>query len=526
MGALGNVTGFWEGLTGPSRRLIIGAAAIFLVGVVLLMKLSGSTSYATLATPSSAGDAAAITKQLDQLGIKYKLTGAGTTIQVPSGQVDQARIDLAGSGVLDGGSVVGNEIFDKSNLGATDFTNQVNLVRATEGELVRAIERLDPVQSATVNIAMPKDQLFTDDQQPVTAAVVLTMKLGQQLDSGQVEGITKLVSGSVAGLKASGVTITDSQGNILQGQDASATGAGAANERLSIEGAYERSMQSKLDAMLAATLGPGMAVTQVHAALNLDKVTTDSETYPDKTKVVPLQTDTSKEKLDSTGGGSGAVTGTSANTPAGNTFPSTTSGSGSTKYTKDQGTVTNGVDRVRSQVESTPGAVVSQSVAVQISDKVPQNVRNTLPDLIKAAVGYNAKRGDNVTVTPVPFATNGTAVTAAAAAAKAAKDGSSASAGGGMDIMGLAKTAGAVIGLILLALFARKSLRRRQSDLEKALPELLKRGPVPVSELTGGPVRQLEGQRKSPIETQMEDLAKRKPEDVAQLLRGWLLENR
>jgi flagellar M-ring protein FliF len=524
MGALGNVTGFWEGLTGPSRRLIIGAVAIFLVGVVVLMKFSGSDSYATLATPASASDASAITKQLDSLGIRYKLTNGGGTIQVPSSEVDKARIDLAGSGVLDGGAVVGNEIFDKSNLGATDFTNRVNLVRATEGELVRAIQRLDPVQSATVNIAMPQEQLFTEDQQPTTAAVVLTMKLGQQLDPGQVDGIMKLVAGSVPGLKATGVTITDSQGNILKG--ASDASAGAANERMTIEGAYERSMQSKLDAMLAATLGPGMAVTQVHANLNLDKVTTDSETFPDKTKVVPLQTDTSKEKLDSTGGGSGAATGTSANTPAANTFPATTSGSGTTKYSKATDTTTNGVDRIRSQVEQTPGAVVKQSVAVQVSDKVPSAVQASLPALIQAAVGYDAKRGDIVNVQAVPFATNGTAVTAAAAAEKAAKSGT-ASAGGGMDIMGLAKTAAALIGLLMLAFFARKSLRGRQSDLEKALPELLKRGPVPVSELPGGqPVRQLEGQRKSPIEAQMEDLAKRKPDDVAQLLRGWLLENR
>ena len=524
MGALGNVTGFWEGLTGPSRRLLIAAVAIFLVGIFVLMRFSGSDSYSTLATPASASDAAAITKQLDQLGVRYKLADGGSAIQVPSSQVDKARIDLASSGVLDGGAVVGNEIFDKSNLGATDFTNRVNLVRATEGELVRAIQRLDPVQSASVNIAMPQEQLFTNDQQPTTAAVVLTMKLGQQLDAGQVEGIMKLVAGSVPGLKASGVTITDSQGNILQGASAASTGAGAASERMGIEGAYERSMQSKLDAMLAATLGPGMAVTQVHAALDLDKVTTDSETFGKNS--VPLQTDTSKETLDSTGGGSGAATGTSANTPAGNTFPATTSGSGTTKYDKQTGTQTNGVDRVRSQIEKTPGAVVNQSVAVQISDKVPAAVQASLPALIQAAVGYDAKRGDVVSVQAVPFASNGTAVTAAAAAAKASTSGS-ASAGGGPDIMGLAKTAGALVGLLMLAFFARKSLRGRQSDLEKALPELLKRGPVPVSELPGGTaVRQLEGQRKSPIEAQMEDLAKRKPDDVAQLLRGWLLENR
>lgn len=522
MGALGNVTGFWEGLTGPSRRLLIGAVVIFIVGIFVLMRFSGSDSYVTLATSTSAADASAITKQLDSLGIRYQLTDGGSTVQVPAADVDQARIDLAGSGVLEGGAVVGNEIFDKSNLGATDFTNRVNLVRAREGELSRAIGRLDPIQSATVKIAMPEEELFTSEQRPTTAAVVLTMKPGQELDSGQVEGITKLVSMAVPGLDAKGITITDSQGNILEGGAAGASGAGAASERLAIEGAYERSVQSRLDAMLAATLGPGKAVTQVRAQLDLDKVTTDSETF-DPEKVVELESETSSEELNSTGGAAGAVAGAAANTPPGNTFPATTGGNGTTEYTKESGSTRNGVDRVRSQIEKTPGAVVSQSVAVQLSDQVPAADVEAITRSIQAAVGFNADRGDTVQVETVAFAEDGTAITAAKAAAEAAENPPAAA--GGLDIMNLAKTAGAAIGLLLFALFVRKSLRGRQSELEKALPELLKQGPVPVSELTGAAaVRQLEGQRKSPIEAQMEDLARRKPDDVAQLLRGWLVE--
>ncbi len=98
MGALGNVTGFWEGLTGPSRRLLIGAVVIFIVGIFMLMRFSGQDSYATLSTSTSAADASAITKQLDTLGIRYKLTDGGSTVQVPSSEVDKARIDLASSG--------------------------------------------------------------------------------------------------------------------------------------------------------------------------------------------------------------------------------------------------------------------------------------------------------------------------------------------------------------------------------------------------------------------------------------------
>lgn len=531
MGALSNITGFWEGLTGPSRRLLIGAVAIFMVGIFLLMRFSGQDSYATIASAGSAADTAAITKELDSLGIRYKLADGGTTVQVPSSELDRARVDLASSGVLDGGGVVGNEIFDKSNLGATDFTNRVNLVRATEGELSRTIGRLDPVQAAKVKIAMPQERLFTDEQEPTTAAVVLTMRPGQDLDSSQVEGITKIVSRAVPGLKADNVTITDSKGNVMEPGGASASVAGGAADRIAMESAYERGMQGRLDAMLAATLGPGKAVTQVRASLDLDKVVTDSETF-DKTTLVPLESETSEETLKSDGSSTGNVTGTAANTPPGNSFPATTSGNGTTDYSKTSTSERNGVDRVRSQIEKTPGAVVSQSVSVQVSNEVPNDTIASLEESIKAAVGFDKDRGDVVSVVAVPFSEEGTAVTDAKAAADGAEEGGAAAgAAGGLDIMGLAKTGGALVGLLLLALFARKSLRGRQSDLEKALPELLKRGPVPISDLPGGgaaampgSLRQLEGQRKTPVEAQMEDLATRKPDDVAQLLRGWLLE--
>lgn len=528
MGSLSRVTGFWEGLTGPSRRLIVGAVLIFVVGMFLLWRFSGQTSYSNLVTSATADDAAAITSQLQDKGIPYKLSDGGSTVRVPSSSLDEARLDLASSNLLDGGGSVGFEIFDKSNLGATDFTNRVNLVRATEGELSRTISRLDPVESATVKVAMPEEQLFSDEQQPTTAAVVVATKAGQELDPGQVKGITKLVAMAVPGLKVADVTVTDSQGNILDGADADTSGTGAAGERIALQNSYSNNMQHQLDGMLAAVLGPGKAVTKVSAVLDLDKTTTDSETY-DKNSVVPLESDTSKETLKSAGGSTGAVAGTSANTPTTSTFPSTASGSGDTDYNKSSEAIKNGVDRVRSQVQKTPGTITSQAISVQVSDKVPTAVVAGLEDTIKAAVGFQAGR-DQINVQAVPFAADGTAVTAAAAAAKAAKSGGSGG-GGGLDMMALAKTALAAIGVILLALFARRSLRRRQTDLEKALPELLKRGPVSVAELGAGApagapmvgVPQLEGQRKNQIEAQMEDLALRKPEDVAQLLRGWLL---
>lgn len=519
------VTGFWGGLTGPSRRLIIAAAAIFLVAVFVLMRFTGQTSYATLASSLEPRDASAITTELDTLGVPYKLTNGGSAIEVPESSLDQARLDLAGTNVLSGGGV-GFEIFDESNFGATDFTNRVNFVRAMEGELSRTIGRLEPVNSATVKIAMPEEELFTSEQDPTTASVVLSMRTGAELTPAQVRGVSRLVANAVPGLEADAITITDSRGNILEASDEDASGAGAASQRITLERNYEQSVQQRLDGMIAAVVGPGKAVTQVDAQLDLDKVTTDEETF-DPESSTPLQEETSNERLQSEGGGSGAAAGAATNTPGGATYPAGgAGGGGDTDYTKRTTNRTNGVDRVRNQIERAEGAVTRQSIAVTVSDEVPADVVESLEQTVAAAAGIQEGR-DQLTVVRVPFAEDGTAkleATGAAGATDAAEE------SGGWSQADMIKTGAAALGVLLLAFFSWRSLRRRQSDLEKALPELLKAGPVPVAELEPPeptePMHRLEGQNRSTLEAQMEDLAMRRPEDVAQLIRGWLVERR
>lgn len=533
-GVLTRVTGFWGGLTGPSKRLIIAAVVIFLVGIVVLMRFAGQVEYATLASSLNERDAAAITTELDTLGVTYRLANGGTSIEVPSSALDQTRLDLASTNVLSGANV-GFEIFDKSNLGATDFTNRVNLVRATEGELSRTIGRLEQVQSATVKVAMPEQELFSAEQDPTTASVVLSIRPGANLEPAQVKGITRLVANAVPGLKSGDITITDSQGNILEGAGEDLSGTTVAARRLALEQQYEQSVQRRLDGMLAAVLGPGKAVAQVDASLDLDKVTTDSETFNPASRT-PLDSESTNEQLDSSGGAGGAPAGAAVNTPGGATYPAGgAGGSGDTKYTKRTKRETNGVDRTRSQIQRTEGAVVRQSVAVQVSDEVPAKTIASLEKSIAAAIGIQPGR-DQLSVEAIPFAEDGTArVDAAAAAAAAAEPPAEPTTG--MSQQDMIKTGIAAFGVLVLLLIAWRSLRRRQGTLEKALPELLKGGPVPVAELTAPipvahpmdsdpSVRRLEGQSKTGIEAQMEDLALRRPEDVAQLIRGWLVEKR
>ncbi|HWH15703.1 MAG TPA: flagellar basal-body MS-ring/collar protein FliF, partial [Miltoncostaeaceae bacterium] len=402
MGALRKVTDFWGSLAGPSRRLLIGAVVIFAVGLFLLMRLSGSTDYATLVSGASTQDAAAITRQLEGAGIPFRTRDGGATVEVPSGQLDQARLDLASSSLLEGGgSTVGFDIFDKQGFGATDFTQRVNLVRAMQGELSRTIGRLEQVESARVSIAMPQDRLFTEDQKPITASVLLSLRPGATLEPQQVSGVSRLVAMAVPGLEAKNITITDTQGNILDGADGDPTGASGANTRMEIEAAYEQRTQAKLNAMLAGILGPGKAVTQVDAVLNLDRSSTESESY-DPDSAVVLDEQSSTENLRSRGGGSGAAAGATANTP-GNTFPATGGGNGSTDYRKGTQSRRNGVNRTRTSTEAVPGTITKQSVAVQISDEVPDATVAQIQEAVQAAVGYEAER-DTISVQRVAFA--------------------------------------------------------------------------------------------------------------------------
>lgn len=520
--------GFWNGLAGPSRRMIVSAVVIFGVGLVLLMRLSGSVSYATLnEQPLEAAEAKAAADQLTALGIPYRFTDGGASIQVPTDQRTTASMELRAAQALGGGGGPGWEIFDKSSLGATDFTQRVNLVRAMEGELSRTIGRLEPVQSAIVKIAMPQERLFTSEQQPTTASVVLTLAPGALLEPGQVKGITRLVAMSIPGLKTEDITVTDSSGNILEG-GTEATGATAADTRMAIQRRYERETQGRLDAMLAAILGPGKAVTQVHAVLDLDKVTTESETFDDES-ATPLDRETSRERLQSEGGtAAGGRAGATANTPG--AAPFAAGAAGNTDYSKTTERSRIGVDHTRSTIERTPGTIQRQAISVQVSDDVPAETVASLEEAVSAAVGFQQGR-DQISVQAVPFSEEGAAARAATTPPAATPP----PAGAPFDPMSLLKPGLAGLGVLVLLFLSRRSLRRRQTALERALPELLAKGPVSLAELGAPaaalgaptePIAQLEGQRKTPVEQQMEDLAKRKPDDVAQLLRGWLVEGR
>src|SRR3954468_3682704 len=241
--------------TTPQGKAVMAASA---VGVVVLlfvmMKLASAPSYTAMLTGLNPAETGKITAALDTAGVGYQIANNGTALSVDKGQVARARIALAEQGLPSKGQP-GFELFDKQKLGASDFQQKVTYQRALEGQIASTIGQVQGVSGAQVSLVLPEDQLFSDQQSPATAAVLLSGS-SAGLDPSAVRGIASLVSSSVKGLKPQSVSITDSTGQLLwPNSDSSAANGGGAS-KLTAQTRYNASLQGSLDAMLAQTLGP------------------------------------------------------------------------------------------------------------------------------------------------------------------------------------------------------------------------------------------------------------------------------
>src|ERR687897_1025577 len=180
----------------PTRsKIVLGAGALAVVFVLFFMlRLASAPSYTPLVSALDPADTGKVTAALDEQGIGYELRANGTAVAVQKAQVSDARIALASSGVAaSSGSQAGFELFDEQKLGASDFQQKVTYQRALEGEIGRTIEAVDGVTGAQVQLVLPEDSLFADEESPATAAVMLTGP-SDALESGAVRGIAQLTA--------------------------------------------------------------------------------------------------------------------------------------------------------------------------------------------------------------------------------------------------------------------------------------------------------------------------------------------
>ena len=513
---------------GQKTVAVVGGVAI-LFAAFFVFRWASTPSYAPLFTNVAAADASAIVDELEAAGTPYQLSDGGATILVPRAEVYDERIRLSGEGLPSEGSS-GYAILDKQDLSTSQFQEETGYKRAMEGELQKTIEALDPVDTAVVHLALPQKELFSEEEKPSTASVLVQTRPGDSLTPEQVQAVVHLVASSVEGLDPKQVTVADSTGKVL-----TTSGDGfdtAADTRSQQVKAFEDKMSGSVQAMLDKVLGAGNTAVQVTADLNFDKTTTNTKRYFTDPKAVPLSDTTLTETYTAPGTpGVGGVVG-----PDGQLDP--TAGSGrkgdATNYRKEQRTADNAVGETTEQREAAPGTVDSLHVGIVLDQEAAGNVTPAeVKSLVSSGLGIDTTRGDTVEVTSMAFdRTSQEAATKAIAAAKAADDRAA--------LMSMLKTAALVLviaGLFFAAwLRSRKRAKLRDEAASYVVEQIRRRDAVDQTQLVPvlpapaplelDPAVIDQANLRAAARDEIAAMVERQPEEVAQLLRGWLVDSR
>ncbi len=396
---------------GPARIAAMAAVTLTLVGFFAFVILRVSRpDMGVLFSDLSMQDSSAVVRELDARGIAYETKGeSGQTVMAPRADLAKLRMDLAGKGLPSQGGV-GYEIFDKGDaFSSTSFVQNVNHLRAMEGELARSIRAIGRVQGARVHLVIPERRLFERDREAPSAAIVV--KLMGDLDPSQVRAIRHLAASAVEGLKPERVSIVDERGRLLAdgARGAEAEGAGLMEER---QGGIERRLRAQIEEIVAGIVGQGRARVQVAAEMDLNRVESRSESFDPESRVV-RSTQTRSENSQ-TGGGEGQVT-------VGNELPGAGQGQGQTaqkdQSQKNEETTNYEISRV-TRVETLEGGRLKRlSVAVVVDGlyvpgpdgktvyqpRPPAEIER-IAALVRTAVGFDKARGDQVEVVNLRFA--------------------------------------------------------------------------------------------------------------------------
>jgi len=393
----------------------LAAAAGMTIGLIvffvfLATRLSTS-QLALLFDDLKPDDTARIVQQLDSMGIQNEVSSNKRQVRVPSDQVARLRLALAEQGLPQDGSI-GYEVFDRDQtLGTSSFIQNINHVRALEGELARTIASFTSVRAARVHLVLPRREVFSRQRLDASASVVLKMRGATRLDRGQVDSVRHLVATAVPNLKPEHISIVDDRGTLLaRGGDGAENFAALNAEEQRV--AFESRLTHALEELLEPSLGIGNVRTEITAEMDFDRVVTNEEIFDPDGQVIRSRQEVS-ESNQSKDGDSGAVSvGQSLpNAPAAGNENNSQSASNRTEEA-----VNFEISKtVRSHTRE-GGNTKRLSVAVLVNDRVTANAdgeatyeqRNAeelanIERLVKSAVGFNESRGDTVQVVNMRF---------------------------------------------------------------------------------------------------------------------------
>ena len=397
---------------GAARMAAMAAVTLALIGFFsfLVVRMS-APQMVPLFTDLTVEDSSSIVKDLERQAIKYELKGDGSTVMVPKDQVARLRMKLAEAGLPKGGGV-GYEIFDKSDaLGATSFIQNINHLRALEGELARTIRSIERVQAARVHLVLPERPLFSRDKVEASASIVL--KVRGALEPQQIRAIRHLAASAVNGLKPERVSIVDESGRLLADGAKSANameGAGADERKV----AFESRLRGEVEAIVSSIVGPGHARVQITADFDVNRITQTSDRFDPEGRVVR----SSQTREEQSASGEGATQGPVS---VGNELPGAdrngAAGGARDQNRKSEEIVNYEISRITKTEVIEAGRVNRISAAVLVDGIYAKNERgetvyqprsreeiDRIAALVRSAIGFDAKRGDQLEVVNLRFA--------------------------------------------------------------------------------------------------------------------------
>jgi len=398
---------------GAARLGAMAAVTAAMVGlfafIILRVTAPQMTPVFTDLTPE---DSAAIVKDLERQAIPYELKNDGAIVLVPRDRMTRIRMKLAEGGLPKGGGV-GYEIFDKSDtLGATSFVQNINHLRALEGELARTIKAIDRVQAARVHLVLPERPLFSRDKIEPSASIVLRVR--GALEAQQVRAIRHLVASAVNGLKPQRVSVVDEAGNLLA--DGAATGpdtaiGGTGQER---QANFERRLKDQIESIVSSVVGPGRARVQLSAEFDFNRITETFDKFDPEGRV--LRSSQTREESSGSDSKDGQVT-------VGNELPGgqpqgQQPAQGQRDQSKKSEEIVNYEISRSTKTEVTEGGRVKRvSAAVLVDGSYAKNDKgdvayqprskeelDRIAALVRTAIGFDQKRGDQIEIVNLRFA--------------------------------------------------------------------------------------------------------------------------
>jgi flagellar M-ring protein FliF len=522
--------------------MVAVTAALISFFAFVIMRVT-TPQMTTLFTDLSVEDSSGVVKELERQAIPFELRNDGAAILVPKDKVTRLRMKLAEGGLPKGGGV-GYEIFDKSDaLGTTSFVQNINHLRALEGELARTIHAIDRVQAARVHLVLPERPLFSRETPEPSASIVVRVR--GALEPQQIRAIRHLVASAVNGLKPQRVSIVDEAGHLLA--DGAATGSDAdnavADER---RASLEKRMRNQVEAIVSSVVGAGRARVELSADIDYNKITQTSDRFDPEGRV--LRSSQTREESSATADNSGQVT-VNNELPGNKGQDNATPARDQSKKTEETNNYE--ISRTTKTEVTEAGRVNRISVAVLVDGSYSKNDKgemvyqergkeqlDRIATLVRSAIGFDQKRGDQVEVVNLKFAEAPAVVPVAEPAGlfgvlQFTKD----------DVMYVIELGVMMLlGLVVLFMVIRPLVKRILASEEMApsaahgsMPALTDGSAQPAAGVPGQnlvanataqliDVAQVQGQVHAQSVHRVGELAERNPNETASIVRQWLTE--